>query len=50
MKFKVIIGIDTELYEKEFGVKITDPDAMVRQLSAQMVPPGTKSMTITVEK
>ena len=50
MKFKIIMEIDTDLYEKEFGVRITEPEKMLEQLVGSMVPPGTKSFTARIEK
>jgi hypothetical protein len=50
MIFKIVMAVDTELYEKEFGIKITDPDTMVKNLVSGMLPPGTKSVIVTVEK
>jgi len=50
MKIRIIMEINTVLYEKEYGVKITDPDAMMKNLSAGLIPPGSKSIKVTVEK
>jgi hypothetical protein len=47
--FKVILRIDPEQYEKEFGVNIPDPQKFVDSIVATMMPQGIKSVTVSVE-
>lgn len=50
MKFKIIMEIDTVLYEREYGIKITDPNTFLKSITQNLIPPGTKSVTVRIEK